>query len=123
MQAVQTVFPALRITDYERSRSFYVDGLGFTIDWEHRFGPDFPVFMQLSREGQSFYLSQHAGDCQPGGLAYFYVPDVGAWYAQMQERGVVVDEPPQDQEWGNREMQLHDPDGNTLRLCTRLLHE
>jgi catechol 2,3-dioxygenase-like lactoylglutathione lyase family enzyme len=42
---MQRVFPTLRITDYEKSKSFYVEGLGFDIDWEHRFEPDLPGFM------------------------------------------------------------------------------
>lgn len=33
---MQQVFPTLRITDYARSRRFYVDGLGFRVDWENR---------------------------------------------------------------------------------------
>jgi catechol 2,3-dioxygenase-like lactoylglutathione lyase family enzyme len=32
---VQNVYPALRITDYEKSKAFYVDGLGFQIEGEH----------------------------------------------------------------------------------------
>ena len=45
---VQRVMPTLRITRYAQSRAFYVDGLGFRVDWEHRFEPHFPVFMQDS---------------------------------------------------------------------------
>jgi catechol 2,3-dioxygenase-like lactoylglutathione lyase family enzyme len=33
----QRVMPTLRMTDYARSKQFYVDALGFQIDWEHRF--------------------------------------------------------------------------------------
>ena len=42
-EKMQNVYPALRITDYEKSKSFYVDGLGFRIEWEHRFAPHLPV--------------------------------------------------------------------------------
>ena len=84
------VIPCLRITDYEQARAFYVAGLGFTIDWEHRFEPHMPVFLQLTRGDLTFYLSQHAGDVQPGGLVYLYVPDVDAWYAEMTERASVM---------------------------------
>ncbi|MFN2515168.1 MAG: glyoxalase superfamily protein, partial [Pyrinomonadaceae bacterium] len=34
---MQKVYPTLRITDYEKSKSFYVDGLGFQIDGSFRF--------------------------------------------------------------------------------------
>jgi catechol 2,3-dioxygenase-like lactoylglutathione lyase family enzyme len=117
---VQNVIPALRITDYDRSRAFYVDGLGFRIIWEHRFEPHFPVFMEVSRDGLTFFLSQHKGDCQVGGLIYLYVPDVDAWYAELQGRGVSVQTPPTDQEWGLRDMRVDDPDGNHICICTRL---
>ncbi|HEX2174198.1 MAG TPA: VOC family protein, partial [Dehalococcoidia bacterium] len=61
-----------------------------------------------------------AGDCQAGGLLHLYVPDVDAWYAELQRRGVPVKEPPTDEPWGLRDMTVVDPDGNQLRICTRL---
>ena len=112
----QRVFPQLRMTDWRRTQLFYVDGLGFKIDWEHRFEPGFPVFAQLTREGLSLFLSEHAGDCQVGGAAYFVVDDVDALYGNILKNGVKVAEPPTDAPWGAREMTVKDPDGNTLRF-------
>ncbi len=117
---MQNVFPTLRITDYEKSKSFYVDGLGFVIDWEHRFEPRFPVFMQITRDGLSLYLSEHEGDCRVGGLVHLYVPSVDEWYTDLQSRGVSVKEPPDESFKGLRDMTVVDPDGNQLRVCTRL---
>ena len=117
---MQNVFPTLRITDYEQSKSFYVDGLSFVIDWEHRFEPQFPVFIQITRGGLSLYLSQHEGDCQVGGLVHLYVPSVDEWYTDLQRRGVSVKEPPSESLKGLRDMTVVDPDGNQLRICTRL---
>ena len=73
---MQNVYPTLRITDFERSRAFYVEGLGFKIDWEHRLEPHFPVFMQITRDGLSLYLSEHSGDYQVEGLVHLFVPNV-----------------------------------------------
>ncbi|MGH9815209.1 MAG: glyoxalase superfamily protein [Candidatus Acidiferrales bacterium] len=117
---VQRVMPTLRITDYARSKAFYVGGLGFQIEWEHRFEPNLPVFMQVSREGLAFFLTEHTGDCPPGGLIHLYVPDVDAWYAEFQRRGVAVQEAPNQSLEGLRDMTVVDPDGNKLRICTRL---
>jgi uncharacterized glyoxalase superfamily protein PhnB len=114
----QTVIPQFRITDARRSTAFYVDGLGFTIDWEHRFEPGFPVFMQLTRAEQSIFLTEHAGDCKVGGAAYFVVPDVDACHKEFVARGVVSTEPPADTPWGPREMVVTDPDGNRLRFAS-----
>jgi len=117
---VQRVVPALRITNYAMSKTFYVDGLGFGVKGEHRFGPNFPVFMTISRDGMDIYLSEHAGDCQVGGLVHFDVPDVDAIYSEFRSRGIVVKEPPNESLEGMRDMTVVDPDGNQLRFITRL---
>jgi hypothetical protein len=59
---MRRVMPTLRIMSYATSKAFYVDGLGFKIDWEHRFRPNFPVFMQVSRDDIAFFLFEHCGD-------------------------------------------------------------
>jgi len=116
---MQQVVPAFRILNYARSRAFYVDGLGFQVDWEHRFRPDFPVFVQVSRDGLSFYLTEHRGDCEVGGLIHLYVPNVDEWYAELLGRGVPVKEAPNEGLEGLRMMTVVDPDGNQLRIATR----
>ncbi len=115
----QTVTPQFRITEAKQSLAFYVDGLGFQVDWEHRFEPGFPVFMQLTRAGQSIFLTEHTGDCEVGGAAYFVVPDVDACYQEFVARGVVPTEAPENSPWKTREMLLTDPDGNRLRFASR----
>ena len=117
---MNTAVPTLRIRSYEAAKQFYVEGLGFEIDWEWRHEPGFPVFMQLSRGLLRLYLTEHEEDCALPGLAYLYVSDVDAWQLEMLQRGIVVEEAPVDQPWGNREMLLRDPDGNGLRVCAVL---
>jgi catechol 2,3-dioxygenase-like lactoylglutathione lyase family enzyme len=117
----QTVIPQLRITDADASRSYYVEGLGFTVDWEHRFGLGYPVFMQLTRDGQKIFLTQHAGDCQPGGAVYFIVPDADRCVAEFIARGVQPTNPIADMPWGTREFLLTDPDGNRLRFASHVM--
>jgi catechol 2,3-dioxygenase-like lactoylglutathione lyase family enzyme len=119
---MQRVVPTLRITDYSRSKAFYADRLKFAIDWEHRFKPELPVFMQISREGLTLFLTEHRGDCPAGGLVHIYLPDVDIWYRDFQERSVPVHEPPNESLQGLRAMTIVDPDGNKLRICTRLPH-
>ena len=75
---VQQAVPFFWVSNIEASLHFYVDGLGFNVDWEHRFEPGLPVFAQLTRDGLSLFLTEHAGDCQVGGAAYFVVDDVDA---------------------------------------------
>ncbi len=56
---VHETIPFLRIFDVEKAKAFYVDFLGFNVDWEHTFEPNFPVYMQVSRGNCIFHLSEH----------------------------------------------------------------
>ncbi|WP_422507673.1 bleomycin resistance protein [Stenotrophomonas sp. GZD-301] len=113
----QTVIPQLRMTDATRSVPFYQQ-LGFAIDWEHRFADGMPLFVQISRAGQQLFLSEHAGDCEPGGAVYFRVADVDALHAAFVAAGAPVFRAPADMPWGGREMMVVDPDHNRLRFAT-----
>lgn len=117
---IQQVFPQLRVSVWEQARRFYVDGLGFQVDWTHQFAPGMPVFAQVSREGRALFLTEHAGDCQFGGAAYIVLDNLDAFYQEVVQRGVVQPEPPEETPWGRREMTLKDPDGNTLRFASPL---
>ena len=107
--------PALRITNYDRSKAFYVERLGFRVEWEHRFEPNFPVFMAIARDGMQIYLSEHSGDCRVGGLVHFVIEDVNAWSREFTARGVKLTEPPNN-DLGFLNMTVTDPDGNQLRF-------
>jgi uncharacterized glyoxalase superfamily protein PhnB len=116
----QFVFPTLRITDESVARQFYLDGLGFRIDWDHRFAPHYPIFMQVSKDGLAIRLSAHQGDGAVGGCAHLDVADVDAWYDHALGHGITTDRPPSDQPWGLRDVRFRDPDGNQLVVATRL---
>jgi catechol 2,3-dioxygenase-like lactoylglutathione lyase family enzyme len=116
----QTVIPQLRITNAERSLAFYVDGLGFKVDWQHQFEPGFPLFFQITRDGQTIFLTEHTGDCEVGGAVYFRVPDARSLYAEFQQRGITATNGLDDTPWGTCEFLLTDPDGNRLRFANDL---
>lgn len=118
---MQKVIPAFRITDYIRSKVFYVEGMGFRIDWEHQYEPHFPVFAQISKDEMTIYLTEHTEDCQVGGLIHFFVPNVDNWYSELKsKKDIRIIEPPNEDLEGLRMMTVLDPDGNQLRICTRL---
>lgn len=61
------VKPILRIFDYDKAVEFYINWLGFTIDWLHEFEPGHsPKFMQITLRDIAFNLSEHHGDGCPG---------------------------------------------------------
>lgn len=116
----QTVIPQLRITNASRSMEFYVDELGFSVDWEHRFGPGYPLFARLTRQGQTLFLTEHSGDCQVGGAVYFVVSDATQCWAEFEQRGVVATNALAPTPWGTVEFLVTDPDGNRLRFASDL---
>ena len=64
-----TVKPILRIFDYQKALEFYVEWLGFRIDWEHR--PEgSPAYLQVTRGDITLHLSEHHGDGSPGGRVF-----------------------------------------------------
>ena len=42
-----TPIPILRIFDEAKAKEFYLDFLGFRLDWEHRFEAHLPLYMQI----------------------------------------------------------------------------
>jgi catechol 2,3-dioxygenase-like lactoylglutathione lyase family enzyme len=63
------VKPVLRAFDYAKAMEFYVDWLGFQVDWEHR-PADTPFYLQLSMRDIILHLSEHHGDASPGASVY-----------------------------------------------------
>ncbi|MEC3885809.1 glyoxalase superfamily protein [Halobacillus sp. HZG1] len=112
---MQKVIPTLKISNEEKSQAFYVEGLGFRVDWEHRFEPGYPVFMQISRGEDLLYLTAHEGDCQPGGLVHILVEDVDRFYETLPQEKLDVN-PPYEMIEGIRMLSITDPDGNELRF-------
>ena len=116
---MQKVVPAFRVRSYVESSAFYGQ-LGFKEQWKHQFEPNLPVFASIARDGMEIYLTEHAGDCEFGGLVHFYVPNVDECYAQFQQKGVPVTEPPSNSLGPDlRDMLVVDPDGNRLCFLTR----
>ena len=101
--------PIFRVTDAVETAKWYARW-GFHVMSEHRFGPEFPLYLFLSRNAVQLHLSEHTGDATPGTLVYFWVDDVDSVAAEF---GVQVEEQP----WA-REIKLTDPDGNRLRVAT-----
>src|SRR4029078_7175042 len=58
--------PSLRSFDEAKAREFYVGFLGFTVNWEHRFEPDLPLYTEVSKDYCVIHLSEHFGDGTPG---------------------------------------------------------
>ncbi|MTW10230.1 glyoxalase [Pseudoduganella eburnea] len=116
---LQRVVPALRVASYAASKPFY-ESLGFREEWTHHFEPGLPTFASMVFDGMEVFLTEHTGDCQPGGLVHFYVADVDALYDDFLEYGVSVEEAPNNGLGPDlRVMSVLDPDRNRLKFLTQ----
>ena len=116
----QRTVPTFRIFSLEKAREFYLDFLGFKVEWEHRFEPDAPVFMQVSRGGVAIHLSEHHGDGTPGSIVYVYMTGVKALHRELSDKKYRHNRPGlQQQEWGMTELTVTDPFNNRITFGER----
>lgn len=107
--------PVLRIFDRDKAVEFYVDYLGFTLDWEHGGHADHsPLYVQASRGAARLHLSEHHGDASPGGAALIPVRDIESLHAELHGRDYDYASPGiRDETWG-RVLVVVDPFHNRL---------
>ena len=109
------VTPILRMFDVDKAKAFYVDYLGFQVDWQHRFEDGLPLYLQVSTGSCTLHLSEHHGDGSPGAALRVAVEDVDALHAALAAKDYPFLRPTvEDAPWGGREMTLVDPFGNRL---------
>ncbi len=115
------ITPILRIFDETKAREFYVGFLGFQIDWEHRFEPGLPLYLQVSRDGCVLHLSEHHGDCCPGAGMRIQIEDIDAYHAELIAKQYGYARPGiHDMPWGSRDMSIADPFGNRLTFTSAI---
>jgi uncharacterized glyoxalase superfamily protein PhnB len=116
MKVLQTI-PILRIFSVEKAKEFYIDFLGFQIDWEHRFDEKAPLYMQISRDGCVLHLSEHYGDCCPGSTVFLRVSGVEEYHREISAKGYGYLRPGVERTFHNSKcMEVIDPFGNRIRF-------
>jgi uncharacterized glyoxalase superfamily protein PhnB len=118
--ALGRTIPILRIFDEARAREFYVGFLGFKVDWEHRFEPALPLYMQVSRGECVLHLSEHHGDGAPGVALRIDSEDLDGLHRELTAKAYKYARPGiEDTPWGTRDMSIRDPFGNRLTFTSR----
>lgn len=113
----QPAVPILRIFSVDKAWEFYRDFLGFTLDWEHRFAPDLPLYAQVSRPGVTLHLSEHHGDASPGSTVLVWLTGLDEFRQELLAKAYPYARPGiEDVPWGARVMEVADPFGNALRF-------
>lgn len=103
----------LPVSDVDRAKQFYVDGVGFHPDHDQTVNENLR-FVQLTPPGSACSIAIGKGitDKKPGcvGGLMMVVPDIEEAHLQLSQRGVPVTNV-HDEDWG-RFVEFSDPDGN-----------
>ena len=112
---------ALNVRRMADMKAFYVDVLGFQVEWE----PD-PENVYLTSGRDNLALHEVAGGQAPGaagqgaldhlGLIVASAGLVDEWAAFLESRGVALDARPKTHRDGARSCYFRDPDGNRVQI-------
>lgn len=108
--------PILGVSKSEQAEAFYCGKLGFRRKFAYRPALERadPCYMGIVRDVAHLVISSFDPDGPPGTrTAQIFVDDVAALRDELIRAGVTVSEIV-DQEWGNLEMGVTDPDGNRI---------
>jgi uncharacterized glyoxalase superfamily protein PhnB len=113
--SLQQAIPILRIFSVDKAKEFYLGFLGFKMDWEHRFGDNFPLYAQVSRSRIVLHLSEHHGDACPGAATMIMMEGIEDFHRELTATDYRYLKPGIENEpWGARVMKVTDPFGNRL---------
>lgn len=117
--AFEHPIPVLRTFDEAKANEFYIDFLGFKRDWEHRFAPGLPLYMQVSRGTLILHLSEHHGDASPGSTVFVWMTGIEALHRELIGKQYKNSRPGLETvDWG-LQLQVPDPFGNRIRFAQR----
>jgi hypothetical protein len=133
-RATTSTIPILRVFSEDRARQFYLDFLGFTLDFGGPAnGPGTSFYAQIIRAETTFHLSEQPYDPSPGATVAINIngldalrTELAAKYSDLGSRvwGPAVWVPEiQTMPWQSRVMTISDPFGNHLRFSEPLSPE
>ncbi|MCD5997269.1 VOC family protein [Pseudomonas sp. CDFA 602] len=109
--------PILRMFDEAKAREFYLGFLGFSVEFEHRFAADLPLYLGISRNGLQVHLSEHHGDASPGSTLFVPMQNIELFRDELIARNYGYGRPDiVEQGWG-KVLEVYDPFGNRIRFC------
>jgi catechol 2,3-dioxygenase-like lactoylglutathione lyase family enzyme len=109
---------ALNVRDLAAMKRFYVEVLGFAVEWE----PDADnVYLSSGTDNLALHRSAVAEDARPGaldhlGLIVREADDVDRWASFLESRGVALAARPRTHRDGARSLYFKDPDGNSVQI-------
>lgn len=110
------VTPIFRIFDLQKALNFYIEWLGFRVDWEDQSEKGF-MYMQVSRGDIVLHLTSHSGDSSPGSKAMAEISGLLAYHHQLTQKDHLFERPSLEKTcWSDKVMQTEvtDPFGNRI---------
>ena len=113
---------ALNARRLDEMKNFYVDLLGFAIEWEP--DPD-NIYLSSGIDNLALHRAARSSDqgAAPGdsvldhlGLIVHTADDVDRWAAFLEGHGVVIEAKPRTHRDGARSCYFRDPDGNRVQI-------
>ena len=108
--------------DEAKAKAFYLDYLGFEVDWECRFTPTAPLYMQIRLGGALIHLNGHADEDAPISRVNITVLGLQNYCDYLIAKGAEYPKPsvvdPRFQ-GRNTDMNIDDPFGNGLVFCSQ----
>ena len=112
---LQKTIPILRIFDVAKAKEFYIDWLGFKIEFEHQFEENTPYYIGIAKDDIKIHLSEHYGDATPGSKIFIVCDEIEKYYAELQRRTYKYYRPGLEKTfYGTLEISVQDPFGNKL---------
>lgn len=112
---IQQTIPLIRIFDEAKAYEFYVEWLGFVVDWMHRFEDTMPLYMQVSKDTLSLHLTEHHGDCSPGTKVFIECTGLKEYHSELIKKKYKYNRPCLEKAfYGAWSMEVSDPFGNKL---------
>ena len=119
-----SVIPILRIFDIVKAKEFYIDWLEFTIDWEHTFNENAPMYMQISKGNITLHLSEHYGDGTPGSGIFIWCSGLEAYQQKLLNKNYKYFRPGLENTFYNSLcMNVIDPFGNKISFNEKLIEK
>jgi catechol 2,3-dioxygenase-like lactoylglutathione lyase family enzyme len=113
---------ALNVRDLAAMKHFYVDLLGFAVEWE----PDPEnIYLSSGIDNLALHKAPHSSGqaAESAGQALDHLgvivrsmDDVDRWAAFLESRGVTLDAKPKTHRDGARSCYFSDPDGNKVQI-------
>ena len=113
------VTPVFQITDYPQALAFYVDWLGFGIDWEERPASG-GCYLQISRGSIVLHLTNYPNESSIGARALAEFTGLLSFHRLLLQKESAFPPPHlQKTTWNDKvmQMELFDPVGNCLVLA------